>query len=77
MDNCIGEFINVDDTVFSVIERETAQKVNRTTSLDSLNLDSLEFMNLLLEIGSATGKEVPDSKLGDLHTVGDIVEALC
>jgi len=60
-------------TVLEIIERETGQSVTAETPLDSLNLDSLEFMNLLLEIDKETGIVIRDDKIGDLHTVGDIL----
>lgn len=69
--------MNLTETVCAAVERETAQSVTPSTPIDALNVDSLEFMDLLLEIGSSTGMGVPDSKIGDLHTVGDIIEALC
>jgi acyl carrier protein len=64
------------EQVCAVIERETAQTVDESTRLDSLEVDSLEFVNLLLEVGNETGKEVPPEKWGDLHTVADIVREL-
>lgn len=58
--------------VCEVIKRETGENVAPETLLDSLKLDSLEFMDLLVAIG-----EVPDNKIGALKTVRDIAEALC
>lgn len=61
-------------TICEVIERETGQAVTEATPLEDLNTDSLEFMDLLLAISNETGKTIPDNRLGELHTVGDIME---
>jgi len=61
------------DKVRAVIERETGQKVSNSTPLDDLDLDSLEFIDLLSEVDKETGREIPQSLWGDLKTVGDIV----
>lgn len=68
--------MNIHETVCAVIERETGEKVDSNTSLDSLPVDSLEFMELLITIGNEIGKEVPDGKIGQMQTVGDIVREL-
>jgi acyl carrier protein len=64
------------DQVFAIIERETGQKVDDSTLLESLEVDSLEFLDLVLVISAEVGKEIPDEQLSQLKTVGDIVQAL-
>jgi acyl carrier protein len=61
--------------VYVIIERETGQSVTAETPLDALGIDSLEFAELLMKLAEETGKEVPDSKLAELHTVGDLARA--
>lgn len=62
--------------VYMTIERETGRFVGANTKLQELNVDSLEFVDLLLAIANETGLSVPDDKVGDLQTVGDIVAEL-
>lgn len=64
--------MSIGETVCSIVERETGVKVNAETALDALPLDSLEYMDLLLEIGNEIGKEIPEH---NLVTVGDIIRA--
>lgn len=64
--------MSISEAVCSIVERETGVKVNAETALDTLPLDSLEFMDLLLKIGNEVGKEIPE---GNLLTVGDIIRA--
>jgi acyl carrier protein len=62
--------------IHKIIEVETGQAVTDDTSLDSLDVDSLEFLQLLLQLGEATGKYVPDAKIAAIRTVGDLVREL-
>lgn len=53
--------------VIEAIARETGQVVTRETALDSLGLDSLEYVQLLLDLN------VPVEKAADLNTVADLI----
>jgi acyl carrier protein len=57
--------------IITFVECESGKLVTRETRLDSLGLDSLEFLNLMLLCG------VPDEKVAALETVGDICDAVC
>lgn len=63
-------------TVCDVIERELGLPVTEETALEDLPMDSLEFVDLLLSISNETGRSIPDSKVSELTTVGDIVREL-
>jgi acyl carrier protein len=56
--------------VCRVVEDETGQSVEWDTRIDSLGLDSLDFLNLMVVCG------VPDDKVAGLETVGDIADAI-
>jgi acyl carrier protein len=62
--------------VCAIIERETGQKVTKETELESLNVDSLEFLELLMKIGDESGKEISDERIPSLKTVGDIAKEI-
>lgn len=53
--------------ICAVIERETGQSVTEETPLENLNVDSLEYLDLLLVL------EVPSD--GVYQTVGDLAKA--
>lgn len=63
-------------SVIEVIEVETGVKVTNETPLDSLPIDSLEFLQLLIELAEVTGKNIPDERIASLRTVGDIAREL-
>lgn len=62
--------------VCAIIERETGKPVTEDTLLDALDVDSLEFMNLLLVLGDEFGKDVPFEKASELRTVADLAQEL-
>jgi acyl carrier protein len=63
-------------TAFEVIERETGQLVTADTLIDDLNVDSLELLNLILEIELETGKEIDDARIPLVKTVGELISEL-
>jgi acyl carrier protein len=63
------------EKVIAVIFSETGTDgITRDTRLDSLGLDSLEFVCLMKEI-QETVADVPDAEWARMETVGEIAEA--
>lgn len=56
------------DEVLAVVEDQAqCHSITETTEISDLELDSLEFMNLLTQLG------IPDAAVEDICTVGDLV----
>jgi acyl carrier protein len=55
------------EDVIQKVEEETGQKVTAETNLNDLGLDSLDFVDLLVQIG-----EIPDSVVPRINTVNDL-----
>lgn len=64
------------EKVLATIERETGQTVTAETPIDELQVDSLEYLELLLTIQEETGMTLPGERMDALETVGDIVREL-
>lgn len=47
-----------------------------TDILEDLNATSMDAVDLIVAIESATDVEIPDEAVDDIHTVGDIVSYL-
>jgi acyl carrier protein len=62
-------------SLLEIIEAETFQKVTLETSIDELNLDSLDFVDLMMVI-CAKIKPIPELEWAKFDTVGDIAKAL-
>lgn len=44
--------------------------------VDDLGADSLDVVELLMQLEDSTGKSIPDDKVADIKTVGDLVKTL-
>ncbi len=55
------------------LEPET---ITLDTTFDSLNIDSLDKINLSFEVEEAFAIVIPDDALGSLKTVGDVVRGV-
>ncbi len=63
-------------TLIGVVEAESGKKgLTLSSRLDELGLDSLEFVELMLEV-SRVFKDIPDAEWSQLETIGDIAAKL-
>ena len=44
--------------------------------IDDLGADSLDIVEMLMTLEDTTGKTIPDDKVGQIKTVGDLVNVL-
>ncbi len=44
--------------------------------VDDLGADSLDVVELLMQLEDQTGKSIPDDKVSEIKTVGDLVEVI-
>lgn len=64
------------EKVLAVIQREVQPppaNLSESTPMEALNIDSLEFLDLLVSIGSEIGSDIPDNRIDELKTVGDLI----
>jgi acyl carrier protein len=50
-------------------------QVDASTLLDDLNIDSLEFMDLVLSVNQVCGVNIPDELVPTFVTIGDLCAA--
>lgn len=63
------------EKLLTIIAEEAGRTVRLDTDLDSLGMDSLEFVCLMQRIGEAF-RDIPAEEWGQLTTVRDILHAL-
>lgn len=59
------------DKIISIIEQHVSCKVSPETSIETLGLDSLEFMELLLALENEAGIQISNEKIVELVLVSD------
>jgi acyl carrier protein len=71
MRDAIFEWVN---TRIAAIQPDSASLVSDSASIeDDLGFDSLEMVDLLTAAEAEFGIQIPDSRLRDIQTVGDLV----
>jgi acyl carrier protein len=53
-----------------------ADSITLDSTFDSLNVDSLDKINISFEVEEAFSIEIPDEALGTIKTVGDMVRGV-
>ena len=53
-----------------------ADTISLASTFDSLNIDSLDKINISFEVEEAFNIEIPDEALSTLRTVGDMVDGV-
>jgi acyl carrier protein len=53
-----------------------ADSITLDNTFDSLNIDSLDKINISFEVEEAFSIEIPDESLGTIKTVGDMVRGV-
>lgn len=53
-----------------------ADSITLDSTFDSLNIDSLDKINISFEVEEAFNIEIPDEALGTIKTVGDMVSGV-
>jgi acyl carrier protein len=61
------------DRVRSIIEHHLGQKVSDTARFDEIGLDSLEVIDLALEMEQRLHVDIPEEVIERLVTVGDVI----
>ncbi|MFU0251921.1 acyl carrier protein [Spiroplasma sp. Moj] len=69
--------MNVLDEIKKVLkERGISKPIDLNTEFKTLELDSLDLMDLVIEAEKKCGIQIPDDKLMDIKTVANLVEVI-
>ncbi len=68
------------DKITAMLAEQLGIPASKITSesriVDDLGADSLDVVELLMQLEDQTGKTIPDDKVSTIKTVGDIVKIL-
>ena len=70
------EFENVRAAIAKQLDLPEEQITMESRLIEDLKADSLDIVELIMDLEQQYGVQIPDDKLGDLHTVGDVVRLL-
>ena len=70
-------FLRVRDIVLNLLKIQSPEKIKPDTRFkEDLNIDSLDALELIMELESTFGFEIPDEDAEKLFTIQDIVDYL-
>ncbi len=58
------------------MKKVEASTIELATTFDQLKVDSLDKINLAFDVEEAFGIEIPDTSIGSIRTVGDMVDGV-
>jgi acyl carrier protein len=60
------------EDVIAAVQEETGRDITPETKLDSLGLDSLDFLQLIITVSNRCGSEIHDFVVPRINTVNDL-----
>jgi len=70
-------FLRVCDIVAKLLKIHDAEKIKPDTRFkEDLNIDSLDALELMMELEGAFGLEIPDEEAEKMLVVGDVIDYL-
>ena len=64
------------DKVFNIIKKRTDKKFNNSTEIKLLGLDSLDLVELVMEIEDELNIKIPDEELTNIKTIDDLFKII-
>ncbi len=72
--------MEVQEKIFKLVAQATKTDISEikesTSFIDDLNLDSLDMVELMMNMEDEFGVEIPESETEKLKTVGDVIQFL-
>lgn len=65
--------MNNHDKILNIIKKRTNKKFNETTEISFLGLDSLDLVELIIEIEDELSLKITDEKLKNIKTINDLL----
>jgi acyl carrier protein len=66
---------SIENEIFAIVKEKLAvNEVSRTTTLQELGADSLDVVEVLMEVESRLGVAIPDQEASNMKTIGEVIE---
>ncbi len=63
-------------TILELLEEKTGKTLAEDSPVDAMGLDSLEFVQLILDVEEYTNRKIDDHKAAEAQTIGELVQAI-
>ncbi len=70
------EFEKIKEVIADVLDYSTDEITEETTFIDDLGADSLDVVQIVMQLEDIFGIEIPDEAIENIVTVGDAVEQI-
>jgi len=65
----------IENEIFAIVKEKLAvNEVARTTTLQELGADSLDVVEVLMEVESKLGVAIPDQEASNMKTIGEVID---
>ena len=68
------EFEKIKEVIADVLDYSTDEITEETTFIDDLGADSLDVVQIVMQLEEVFGIEIPDESIESIVTVGDAVK---
>lgn len=75
MTTVMDELVKTED-LLALVKEETGKEAELDSSIESLGVDSLEFISLMQAVELKFGVKIPDQEFANLNTLRDIRKLL-
>ncbi len=66
---------SIENEIFAIVKEKLAvNEVTRATTLQELGADSLDVVEVLMEVESRLGVAIPDQEASNMKTIGEVIE---
>ncbi|MBQ7446854.1 MAG: acyl carrier protein [Eubacterium sp.] len=70
------EFEKIKEVIADVLDYSTDEITEETTFIDDLGADSLDVVQIVMQLEDIFGIEIPDDAIENIVTVGDAVKQI-
>ncbi|MGL4252303.1 MAG: acyl carrier protein [Metamycoplasmataceae bacterium] len=64
------------DVILNIIKQRTNKKISTSTNIKELGLDSLDLVEVVMEIEQELDIKIPDEELTNIKTIDDLIKTI-
>ncbi|MGL6125434.1 MAG: acyl carrier protein [Metamycoplasmataceae bacterium] len=64
------------DVILNIVKKRTNKKISISTDIRSIGLDSLDLVEIVMEIEKEFDIKIPDEKLTNIKNIDDLIKLI-